>query len=77
MYIPYIPYMCLPTCTTACIHVYTHVYIRKMGFPLQAHDLQFDFPFYGHTINLVAVTTGGTYVRMPLCVHVVGVVMAM
>ena len=31
------------------------------GAHVQVHELKFEFPFYGHTITSLAVTTGGMY----------------
>lgn len=47
--------------TYTCIYIHMYVYIF-----LQVHELNFPFPFYGHILRRVAVTTGGTYIH---CIH--------
>ena len=54
------------TCATVrkymspCIHVH-------VPFVLQLHLLKFQFPFYGHLLKHVAVTTGGTHYTRVTC----------
>lgn len=45
------------------------VRIHKLESPflhstIQVHDLQFEFPFYGHTVDRVAITTAGTWIKV-------------
>ena len=45
------------------IYMYMYTVVAAL-FLLQVHDLGFEFPFYGHTLDSVAVTTGGTFTYM-------------
>ena len=57
--------------TPAHMHMYMHIYIRMYARTytyihtrMHVHKVEallFSFPFYGHLINHVAVTTGGDY----------------
>ena len=47
--------------TTLCCHLH-----------VQVEELKFDFPFYGHVVNSVAITTAGEWQMSFICVLVSG-----
>ena len=55
---------CVRACVRACVHACVRVCATwvNVDYPSlpQITRLPFQFPYYGHLVNTVAVTTGGT-----------------